>query len=201
MIKQSHTMQRIASGYLELAEDTSLRKITVQTLCDYVGINRSSFYYHFGSIQELIHWIYSNEVNQHVRNNIKLDLEYMNQITVDALSRIYKRRDFWQRVLRLPTKDEFVNFMFSDVKDNWHELVCSMLTARGIEYDDLTESQRQKVEYIIDYYSAAHQHVTVMWMNRGMKQAPEELAKIIDDIALNGFFNVFESAISDSDDL
>ena len=117
------------------------------------------------------------------------------------MSYIYGRRDFWLRVLRLPTKDEFINFTFSDVKGNWQELVRSMLTERGIEYDGLTEAQQQKIEYIIDYYSAAHQYVTIMWMNRGMKQSPEELAEIIDDIAQKGFFNVFESVISDSDDL
>ena len=54
MQKQERTKKWIASAFLELADQVPPGKITVKMLCDRAGVNRSTFYYHFDSIQVLI---------------------------------------------------------------------------------------------------------------------------------------------------
>ena len=102
MQKQERTKKWIASAFLELADQVPPGKITVKMLCDRAGVNRSTFYYHFDSIQVLIHWIYHEEVNEPVLKLIREEKAY-TEISVLALSKIYERKAFWKKVLRLKT--------------------------------------------------------------------------------------------------
>ncbi|MBR0374528.1 MAG: TetR/AcrR family transcriptional regulator C-terminal domain-containing protein [Mogibacterium sp.] len=195
MTKPDRTRQWIAAGYLELAKTVPLRKITVQKLCDHVGVNRSTFYYHFDSIQALIHWIYHTEVNEPVQRKIRIDPAFLTQISAKVLGSVYRRKEFWQRVLNLPTSDEFISFMLQDTMENWHQLIQAILKSKGLRYEDLSENQRLELNYITEYYCVAHHRVALLWMQEGMKLPPEQLAAIIDDIAMNGFGHAVNKAV------
>lgn len=195
MSKNDHTREWIAAGYLELAEETPLRKITVQKLCSHVRINRSTFYYHFSSIQDLIQWIYHKEVNEPVQQAIVDNLDFQTEISKNVLTSIYKRREFWQRALRLPTEQELIDFMLRDTMENWKLLIQAILQFKGIRPEDLTAQQVQELKYIQEYYCYAHHHISITWMRDGMVFPPEMLAKIIDNIALNGFTYAVDKAV------
>lgn len=195
MSKQDHTREWISTGYLELAEEMPLRKITVQKLCNHVGINRSTFYYHFNSIQDLIHWIYHKEVNEPVQLSIVKDLGFQGEISKCVLTNIYKRKEFWQRALRLPTEHELIDFMLKDTMENWKLLIQTILKAKGIRPEDLTPQQVQELKYIQEYYCYGHHHISIVWMRDGMEFPPDKLAEIIDNIALNGFTYALNKAI------
>lgn len=188
MQKMNRMQQWIASGYIELADTLPLRTITVKKICDHVQINRSTFYYHFESIQHLIHWIYHEEVNEPILKKIRKEPDHLEQITVIGLSNIYRRRDFWGKVLHMKTSEEFIQFMLRDTIENWKEVVQCILENQGICRDDLTWEQNLELDYITEYYCSAHYHVTLLWMKQCMKLPPEKLADIIDSTAINGFF-------------
>lgn len=195
MRRENRTPQWIAAGYLELAETMPLNKITVLKICEHMQINRSTFYYHFTSIQDMIHWIYHEEVNEPVLQAIRTRSDYSDQISIAALSNIYRRRSFWQRVLHLKTKDEFKAFMLRDTKENWRTVTKAILFDKGISIEDLSDLQREELEYIVEYYCSAHYHVTLLWMEQGMKMLPEQLAGIMDSIATYGYFYAVNKAV------
>lgn len=188
MQKQERTKKWIASAFLELADQVPLGKITVKMLCDRAGVNRSTFYYHFDSIQVLVHWIYHEEVNEPVLKLIREEKAY-TEISVLALSRIYERKAFWKKVLRLKTADEFTDFLFRDTRENWKLLIAALLSDQGRSMEELPHEKQRELEYIAEYYCAAHFHVTLLWMRQGMELPPGEIASLMDSIASDGFFN------------
>ncbi|MBQ5359748.1 MAG: TetR family transcriptional regulator C-terminal domain-containing protein [Lachnospiraceae bacterium] len=52
------------------------------------------------------------------------------------------------------------------------------------------------MEYIAEYYCAAHFHVTLLWMRQGMELPPGEIASLMDSIASDGFFNAVQKTIN-----
>lgn len=196
MQKQERTKKWIASAFLELANQVPPGKITVKMLCDRAGVNRSTFYYHFDSIQVLIHWIYHQEVNEPVLKRIREEKAY-SEISVLALSRIYERKAFWKKVLRLKTADEFTAFMLRDTKENWRVLIAALLSDQGQSMEALSHEKKRELEYIAEYYCAAHFHVTLLWMRQGMEPPPEEIANLMDSIASDGFYIAVQRTIRD----
>lgn len=194
MQKQERTKKWIASAFLELADLVPPGKITVKMLCERAGVNRSTFYYHFDSIQVLIHWIYHEEVNEPVLKRIREEKAY-TEISVLALTRIYERRSFWKKVLRLKTADEFTAFMLRDTKENWRLLIAALLSDQGQSMEDLPHEKQLALEYIAEYYCAAHFHVTLLWMRQGMEPAPGEIAALMDSIASDGFYIAVQKTI------
>lgn len=195
MRRQNRTPQWIADGFLELAKDMPLNKITVQKICDHMQINRSTFYYYFDSIQDMIHWIYHQEVNEPVLQAIREHSVYSNQFSITALSGIYKRRSFWKQVLHMKTKEEFTAFMLRDTRENWRSLIDAIFIEKGISKEELSEMRQMEVDYILEYYCSAHYHVTLLWMEQGMKIPSSDLANTVDRIATNGFFGAMDKVI------
>lgn len=58
------TEQLIIKTFLELVDEKSLDKITIQDIADQCGINRNTFYYHFDDIYSLIETIFSNHLKK-----------------------------------------------------------------------------------------------------------------------------------------
>ena len=56
------TEQLIIKTFLELVEETTLDKITIQEIADQCGINRNTFYYHFADIYSLIETIFKDHL-------------------------------------------------------------------------------------------------------------------------------------------
>ena len=57
------TEELIINTFLELVEEKTLDKITIQDIADQCGINRNTFYYHFDDIYSLIETIFKNRLN------------------------------------------------------------------------------------------------------------------------------------------
>lgn len=56
------TEQLIIKTFLELVDEKSLDKITIQDIADQCGINRNTFYYHFADIYSLIETIFKDHL-------------------------------------------------------------------------------------------------------------------------------------------
>ena len=62
--------------------------------------------------------------------------------------------------------------------------------------EELPHEKQRELEYIAEYYCAAHFHVTLLWMRQGMELPPGEIASLMDSIASDGFFNAVQKTIN-----
>lgn len=63
------TKEAIKKSFIELMKHKSVSKITVRDIVEHCGVNRNTFYYHYGSIPELVEDIISDIINSVVIKN------------------------------------------------------------------------------------------------------------------------------------
>ena len=65
------TKKALATSLKKLVSKKELSKITVVDITKDCGVNRQTFYYHFKDINDLMEWIYTNEVIQEIEEKHK----------------------------------------------------------------------------------------------------------------------------------
>ncbi len=69
----SFTEKAIEASFLKLLNERPLDKITVKDIVTDCGINRNSFYYHYADLPALIESIYTDKLNQLLREEALYD--------------------------------------------------------------------------------------------------------------------------------
>lgn len=67
------TKKALAQSLKDLMQKMPLSKITVQNIVDACGLNRQTFYYHFGDVYELLGWIFENEAARDITHGLTPD--------------------------------------------------------------------------------------------------------------------------------
>ena len=90
-LRVRQTRQRLSKALLEMLRDRSLRSVSIRELCQKAGINRTTFYHHYGSQYDLFEEICAQflediaeclasadpENREHVHEKVALVLTYL----------------------------------------------------------------------------------------------------------------------------
>lgn len=186
MQQQNRTKLWLSSALKKLSQQKPLKKITVTDLTNYSGVNRGTFYYHFKDIQDLINWTYHVEVTLPAREllkNITLAdvLEQKISASYQIISSVYASGEFYGQAIRIQGQNDLGSFMLKENTENWKclwEQVACQSTA--FSWDE------RKLEYVLEYFGHAHHYALLHWISNGMKEPPEEIAKIMDTASVFG---------------
>ncbi len=94
MANSNVTKKVLANALKELIKEKSISKITIKDICLKYDMNRKSFYYHFKDKNDLINWIFDNEVGEIMKRN--KSIEAFSEI----LDYLYENKNFYKKVLR-----------------------------------------------------------------------------------------------------
>lgn len=86
-----------ADALMELAKQHPLASVRVKDLCDYVGVERSTFYYHFRDKYDLIAWIFSGIFWDQEGTPIRIKDE---SILYDMLCQLQEQQEFFAEALK-----------------------------------------------------------------------------------------------------
>ncbi|MCD8159994.1 MAG: TetR/AcrR family transcriptional regulator [Clostridiales bacterium] len=125
------TKQRIYDAFLQLMQEKAIHQITVSELCRLAGINRSTFYHHFGSQYDVLAELtedFLNELEERLRNvspddregvqrRVELCLDYAmeHRALTLLLMRNTTGTDFARRLFSLPHIERLLSEKLSDV--------------------------------------------------------------------------------------
>lgn len=183
------TKRYIADRLIQLTDRKRLNKISVTDLCKECDINRSTFYYHFRDVQDVIHWIYHTEATLPVREGIAAndDPNDTRFITKHILRNLYSHKQFYIQAIKIEGQNSLEDFILSEAKENWELLIDARLNASGVRGDKMDEDHKSMLRAALDYYCYGHFIITVNWIKRGMEIEPDKLAELMDTVALQGF--------------
>lgn len=136
------TKEKIASVLRQLTTERPLQKITVQNLMDAANMKRQSFYYHFKDIQDVLMWIYEQDIIIPLSNS---DLPF-DQWIVYGYSLLDKDRGFYRKALNNMHQD------FSYKISN--QLYCPRIAKQLYETDQLDELNEHQI-FVIELFSRA----------------------------------------------
>lgn len=172
----TQTKNSLAAALKKRMETTEFSKIRVSDLLKDCNIVRSTFYYYFSDIYELLEWMLNTELivlfekcdeiytwdqgvtmlMEYVRDNSKMCLCAFHSIGRGSLEKMFYKNCY---VLM----ERFVNTRFSNV-----------------------EVAAEDKAFIMDFYVRAYVSALAAWLVGGMKKNPQEMVDIIERTVSGG---------------
>lgn len=169
------TKQRLADALKQQMQKKPLNKITVRELLDMTDITRSTFYYHFTDIYDLMKWMFDTELMEllkksgsftswddglllalrYVEQNRKVCLCAYNSVGLGVLQQL-----FYKNVVSIMQR--FVASLTADIP-----------------------AHPEHVEFIVRYYTGALVMMLLRWIMHPDGHTPEEMIALL-DVAMHG---------------
>lgn len=160
--RRKESQEKIEKVFVRLIQKKNIDEISVSTICEMAGVNRSTFYANYIDIYDLVEKVKAKMADDfaefQLANNSKHDpAGYLN--------------------------------LFQNVKDNqiffktYFKLESISITPVSVYNIDLAEKyyKNKYIDYHIEFFRAGLNAIIKKWLNSGCKESPEEMVKIITD--------------------
>lgn len=182
--KYFNTALCMDEALISLLEIKDLEYITVKEICEKAGVNRSTFYLHYETIDDLV-----NEAMESVNRRF---LAYFDQDAGDFIGEIERRAP---KELVLVTQD-YLRPYLQFIRDNKHVYRAAFRNPNGMQADvrygalkrHILEPILEKFEvpdafrrYYIAYYIEGIVAIIKEWLNQDCREPVETIAAIIEE--------------------
>lgn len=166
-MSSNNTKGILAQSLKELTKEKRLKSITITDIVRKSNLNRHTFYYHFKDKQDLVNWIYKDEI---IKEISKIDIEkHWSEGTLIILNGLKGNKDFYTNALKTEGQNNFEEYLFLETVKNFHNVIENFL--------GINEIHPKALEFISRFYSYSFTYMTIEWIMNGMKETPEELMK------------------------
>lgn len=164
--EESHkvTRESIEEALLVLMKEREYGEISVSELVKKAGISRAAYYKNYKSKEEVIQSLLKRRAMQ--------DVEIAQEKGRQGHS-----GDFWKSMFEqlLPSAEVYQILCKNGLKGLLFETYNEM----AMSYMNLIEKQNR---YYMLFFSGAISNVLIGWVENGMKESPEEMGKILDEM-------------------
>lgn len=159
------TKQLLKRSLMELMETENISKISIKSICQRAGINRSTFYKYYGSQFDLL-----QEIEQETVQDVVSLLESHPGKKADALLEICRYMDQNARFFRLLIAEDsgLVSMILS------HPAIRQEI-GQAIPADPHQAQGAYLFEFII--YGTAR--IIQLWLRKDRRESPEEIAQLL----------------------
>lgn len=183
-IRVTHTL--LKEALYKLVQTKSVQEITIKELCYEANINRTTFYAHFQSVQDLIEKLESEvwiELLYLIKQSEK-DIRYFsNQIFFDVYDLSLKYHELFELLIIKNADPHFVEKVFNLGRQAFR---TSYKKSKNVKDD-------AQMEYY--YISVLNSFIGILrlWLSNGMKESPHEMAEITKRIITGGIRFILEN--------
>lgn len=172
----------IAQTLYEMLEKTPFDQITVTALISACGISRSTFYYHFKDLNDLLEWCMITHFS-------KVLGKYRTYATwpdgfLRILKEIYAEKDILLRVIDYVDRSTLEKALYDPV----YHLLYDVLSEKA---QNSTVSEDKK-KFIADFYKYGFTGLVLGWIEGGFQETPEELADNLAHLMRGTFRNALK---------
>ena len=178
------TAQKMDEALIALLEKKEFAYITVSEICKMAGVNRSTFYLHYETTQDLLKETTEYIINKHLAyysfdvKKIRLRFESAKPQELIFITEKYLNPYLTfikenQKIFTLAIK-EFNTMKFGNVYENMFVHIFSPI----LERFNVPNSKR---EYIMKFYLNGVFGIIMEWLGGGCKDEISEIIKIIED--------------------
>ncbi len=175
-----YTKEVLKNSLTDLLWEKPLEKITVKELCEKADVNRGTFYSHYSDQFDLFEEIVENFVVEAVGiTEHFFEIEGGSQIKRAA--KIYTFVKENHRLTKVLLDGRSI-FGFDEYSDKFNEIV------HRVYLDDIKSKVENErfVDMVYQYVAAANITLIKYWVNTGMKESENEMAKLALNLTANG---------------
>lgn len=174
------TQNLLKNGLAELMLTKPVQNITVKELTDYVNLNRGTFYLHYRDIQDLLENMENDMLDEFIEINNSYKREELNGKPFPLIYELYKF---------LGKNADFIKLVFlTNQEINFKNRLKDIIRERCIHDWDLifAHTDPELSDIYSSYVLSGCIGIIENWVLNDMHQTPEELARLTENIMLNG---------------
>ena len=151
-----NTKELLINSLRDLLEEKPISKISIRELTELTGVNRQTFYYHYGDIYELLEDLILSDFNKY-----RDDLNNDNLTPVVNIYRVLKKK---KNIIKNIYNGSEIN-KINRVSINY---VRKILEENLDTYDDAENLSEDDRNFIIKFFSFVIVGIIHMWVEDGM---------------------------------
>lgn len=160
------TRRLLQEALLRLLNKKSVQHITVIELCAEAGINRSTFYKHYGSPVDVMYEISENLLTELIEDVKKGNGTYEDDVRQLCIS-IKKHEDVVQLLMRHNVSVDLMHFT---------QRFVEATSSRYLQLLKDFDAESQKL--VFTFLAAGSTYAVQAWLRDGIEKTPEEMAQL-----------------------
>lgn len=185
--KYFNTAKKMDIAFLELLEQKDFEYITVKEICKKAGVNRSTFYLHYETVDDLLSESVEY-INKHFLDYMKINsidfasklhdcpLEELNLITPQYLTPYLSYIKEHKSIFRTTVKNAGVLNLDKSYSAMFKYIITPIM--------DRFKIPQERRNYIMSFYISGLMAIISEWLKDDCKDSIEEVIKIIEDCVL-----------------
>ena len=169
-----YTVSQFKAALLQILATKSLDEVTVTEICRQADLNRGTFYLHFASPLALFEQIETDLLNE-IQPYLSVKIDDMIKMLVPILKVITQHPQAATIILANPD---------STVLDKIVRPIQTQTQARYQAW--YREADPKQLAYYYAFFVQGAEGVLTMWLKQGMKESPEQIAKVIENVVTKG---------------
>lgn len=154
------TKQQLGDALKKMMAVKPIERVTIKDITEICGVNRQTFYYHFGDVYDLLEWIFEEDANrvlphevvyEHWREDVMVFFEYLNENRAFALN-VYNNLNCRKYMLRFYRE----------------KLAVCVRSFADIVSRDIS-IERSDFEFVIEYYVDEIMGIITLWLENNME--------------------------------
>jgi hypothetical protein len=163
-VKRFLVKRLLADALIELSDEKSLTKITVQDITAKVGAGRQTFYNHFKDKDDLVYWIFLRTLRGEKR---LIETSGYFAYLCNIYSEAQKNRLFLAKACKLTGQNSLADGVYQQTYNYYKNYV---LSRRGCDVCD------ENLEYALKFNAYGASSLYLEWAKNGMPGSPDEQA-------------------------
>jgi len=176
-MKADMTKKVLAQSVKELVAKTPLENVSVKDITDNCGMSRHSFYYHFRDKQNLVSWVFKNEVM------VNLEQKWPRDIYRDTVAFFYaieKDKDFYINAFKYEGQNSLSDFLYNWNRKDMESYLCRF-AEENHQYKELLEDEFN-FTFVVNLMAHTLSGPAIDWIRMGMKPSAESATRIIANV-------------------
>lgn len=168
MIERRTNKKILADSIMELMNQKSLHKITVQMITDNCNLTRQTFYYYFKDKYDLVNWIFESLINE-ICQTFSPNRPW-NQVLGKMLVAMKEHQKF------------YLNAIHCEGQNSFHQYIAEYTkTAYARELKKRLDNLDDDMLFSIEFNSYGAAGTICSWIENSMEEDPYKLANRIAD--------------------
>lgn len=159
----SSTKEALGIALKKMLTVKPIDKITVKDLVEECGVNRQTFYYHFDDVYDLLEWVFEEDANRILPDEIFYD-EWRENVML-FFRYLYENRSFVLNIYNSQNRSYMLRYFKRRLHYCIHGFAVIVADGRNIEWSDL--------EFVCEFYAQGVTGLISQWLDLNMELPPE----------------------------
>lgn len=159
----SSTKEALGSALKKMLSVKPIDKITVKDIVEQCGVNRQTFYYHFDDVYDLLEWVFEEDANRVLPQEIKYG-EWRENVII-FFSYLYDNKSFVLNIFNSQNRLYLLKYFKRKLYPCVHDFAMIVAQDKTIAWSDL--------EFVCEFYVNVVVGIISQWLDLNMELPPE----------------------------